>query len=75
MAEKLTSTCPCPTDLNCSGTVTADDIFAFLDAWFAQNGQIGPNLSADFNDNNEVSANDIFAFLDAWFTQNGVCGL
>lgn len=28
----------CPADFNDSGDVTADDIFAYLDAWFAANG-------------------------------------
>lgn len=64
----------CSADFNCSGSVTADDIFAFLDAWFAQNGMTGPGLSADFNNSDVVTADDIFAFLDAWFAQNGVCG-
>lgn len=63
----------CSADINGTGGVTADDIFAFLDAWFAQNGQTGPGLTADFNDSNDVTADDIFAFLDAWFAQNGAC--
>lgn len=57
----------CPADFNGSGMSTADDIFAFLDAWFDQNGDSGPSLSADFNGDLTVSADDIFAFLDAWF--------
>ena len=65
----------CSADFNQSGDVTADDIFAFLDAWFAQNGLVGPGNSADFNGSNDVTADDIFAFLDAWFAQNGACGV
>ena len=63
----------CSADFNGTDGVTADDIFAFLDAWFAQNGQAGSGLSADFNGDELVTADDIFAFLDAWFAQNGVC--
>ena len=63
----------CTADFNGTDGVTADDIFAFLDAWFAQNGQTGPGFSADFNGVDGVTADDIFAFLDAWFAQNGVC--
>lgn len=59
----------CPTDFNFDGTTSADDIFAFLDQWFAQNGTAG---SADFNNSGGVTADDIFAFLDAWFAGNGV---
>jgi hypothetical protein len=61
----------CSADFNGSQSVNATDIFAFLDAWFAQNGQNGPGLSADFNGSQSVNATDIFAFLDAWFAQNG----
>ena len=57
----------CTADFNGSGDVTADDIFAFLDAWFIQNGLSGPNLSADFDASGTVTADDIFAFLDCWF--------
>ena len=58
----------CPTDFNFDGTTSADDIFAFLDQWFAQNGSTG---SADYNNSGGVTADDIFAFLDAWFAGNG----
>lgn len=50
-----------PGDWNCSGTKTADDIFAFLDDWFSSRG--------DFNEDGTTTADDIFAFLDAWFMQ------
>lgn len=63
----------CTADKDCSGDVSADDIFAFLDSWFAQNGQIGIGYSADFNDSQNVTADDIFSFLDAWFAQNENC--
>lgn len=57
----------CPANINGTDGVTADDIFAYLDMWFAQNGNTGSGHSADFNRDNSVSADDIFAFLDAWF--------
>ena len=60
------TTC-CRANVNQTGGVTADDIFAFLDLWFAQNGATGPGFGADFNKDNQVNADDIFAFLDAWF--------
>lgn len=58
----------CPADFNTVDGVTADDIFAYLDSWFAENGESGPGWAADFNNDDAVSADDIFAFLDAWFT-------
>jgi hypothetical protein len=54
-------------DFTRSGATDADDLFAFLDAWFAQNGQSGVGLSADFTSEGTVDADDLFAFLDAWF--------
>ena len=64
----------CPANFDLLDNVTADDIFAFLDAWFAQSGQTGPSLSADFDRSTVVTADDIFSFLDAWFAQNGGTG-
>lgn len=52
---------PCPADFDCSNGVAVDDIFAFLNAWFAQLPQ------ADFNGVNGVEVADIFDFLAAWF--------
>lgn len=63
----------CASDANDDGTVNADDIFAYLDAWFAQNGQTGSSLSADADGNGTVNADDIFNFLDSWFAENGTC--
>jgi hypothetical protein len=59
---------PCPADVNASGGVDADDLFVFLDAWFA-----GSITSANFNGDCCVDSDDLFAYLDAWFAQNGVC--
>jgi hypothetical protein len=63
---------PCPGDFDCSGTTDADDLFAFLDAWFAQNGSSGNGFSADIDGTLVVDADDLFAFLDLWFANNGV---
>ncbi len=51
----------CAPDINCSGTVTVQDIFDFLTAWFAA----AP--LADFNGVGGVGVQDIFDFLEAWF--------
>jgi hypothetical protein len=64
---------PCAADFDHSGVTDPDDLFAFLDAWFAQNGQSGASLSADVNHSGAVDADDLFAFLDLWFAENGAC--
>ena len=51
----------CPADFNCSGTVTVQDIFSFLSAYFAN------NIAADFNKSGTLSVQDIFSFLSAYF--------
>ena len=61
----------CPADFNASGAVGVDDLFGYLDAWFAQFNLIGPGLSADFDRNNAVTVSDLFAYLDAWFATFG----
>lgn len=66
-AAALVRTEPCPGDVNIDEAVNADDIFFYLDAWFAQIGQAGSGLVADFNHDNLVNPDDLFAFLDAWF--------
>ena len=52
---------PCGPDFNGSGTVTVQDIFDFLGAWFAG------TPTADFNHVNGITVQDIFDFLAAWF--------
>ncbi|MBY0312244.1 MAG: hypothetical protein K2W85_09250 [Phycisphaerales bacterium] len=52
---------PCGPDFDASGTLTVNDIFAFLNAWFA--GQ----SSADVDGTSGLTVNDVFAFLNAWF--------
>jgi len=58
----ITFTPNCRADFNQSGTVTVQDLFDFLQAWFAN------NPTADFNSSGTVSVQDIFDFLQAWFT-------
>jgi hypothetical protein len=63
----------CRADFNCSGNTDGDDLFDFLDAWFAQNGSSGSGLSADIDSSGTVDSDDLFAFLDLWFAENGNC--
>ncbi len=51
----------CPADFNNSGSVTVQDIFDFLAAYFAG------DPSADFNNSGSVTVQDIFDFLAAYF--------
>jgi hypothetical protein len=51
----------CAADFNCSGGLSTQDIFDFLNAWFAN------NPSADFNGNG-LDLSDIIDFISAWFT-------
>ena len=55
----------CPTDWNFDGQSSADDIFSFLDSWFAN--------AADFGADGSTDADDIFLFLDAWFAASSGC--
>jgi hypothetical protein len=52
---------PCPADVNASGSVTVQDIFDFLAAYFSQDPR------ADFNRSGTISVQDIFDFLAAYF--------
>jgi hypothetical protein len=52
---------PCAADINHSGSVTIQDLFDFLAAYFSNAPQ------GDFNGNGSVSIQDIFDFLFAWF--------
>ncbi len=51
----------CRPDINCSGTLTIQDIFDFLAAWFT-----GTPVG-DYNGASGNTVSDIFAFLAAWF--------
>ena len=51
----------CAADFNGDGSLSVQDIFDFLGAWFAG------TASADFNGMGGLSVQDIFDFLGAWF--------
>lgn len=51
----------CFADFNASGTLSAQDIFDYLGAWFASDPR------ADFDSSGTITISDIFAFLNAWF--------
>lgn len=52
---------PCPVDFNASGSVTVQDIFDFLTAYF-----LG-DMASDYNASGSVTVQDIFDFLTAYF--------
>lgn len=54
------SLCPCAADFDGSGDATVQDVFAFLNAWFA--GDVRTDLDGD-----GVNVQDIFLFLNTWF--------
>ncbi|MBY0311033.1 MAG: esterase family protein [Phycisphaerales bacterium] len=58
--DALTPSCDA-VDINQSGDITVEDLFAFLNAWFAS------EPSADFDGADGITPSDIFAFLNAWF--------
>jgi glycosylphosphatidylinositol phospholipase D len=51
---------PCVPDFNMSGGLEVQDIFDYLNAWFAGDPR------ADFNGGG-LAVQDIFDFLNAWF--------
>jgi hypothetical protein len=60
----------CGADFNQSGDLTVQDIFDYLNAWFAGcRGGTGDcaGRDADFNCSNTITVQDIFDFLTAWF--------
>ncbi|HMN39723.1 MAG TPA: GC-type dockerin domain-anchored protein [Phycisphaerales bacterium] len=58
----------CRCDVNNSGDITVQDIFDFLNLWFANN-----DPRADFNGDGQVSVQDIFDFLSCWFSPPPDC--
>ena len=62
LAEGWVVTLPvCLGDFNLDGDISADDIFAFLSAWFARDPR------ADIDISGIVNEQDIFAYISAWF--------
>jgi hypothetical protein len=55
------ATTTCGPDFDTSGVLSVQDIFAFLNAWFAGDPR------ADYNGAGGLSVQDIFDFLNAWF--------
>jgi hypothetical protein len=51
----------CIADFNDDQAIDADDIFAYLNAWFMAHPK------ADLNDNGRTEVQDIFDFINAWF--------
>lgn len=51
----------CVADFNCSGSLSVQDVFDFLGAYFAGDSR------ADFNTSGTVTVQDIFDFLNAYF--------
>jgi hypothetical protein len=51
----------CKADFNRNGTIEVQDIFDFLNAWFASDPR------CDINSSGGVEIQDIFDFLNAWF--------
>ncbi len=51
----------CAVDFNNDGARTIDDIFVYLNAWFAG------DIRADFDRDHALTIDDIFIFLNAWF--------
>ncbi|HMN41639.1 MAG TPA: hypothetical protein PKE29_12395 [Phycisphaerales bacterium] len=72
---------PCRADFNRDGTFEVQDIFDFLNAWFAGCMVVGvtpPSTyncpqPADFNGSGALEVQDIFDFLNAWFAGPSVC--
>jgi hypothetical protein len=68
--DPFVTNCPvntCRADFDRSGTISVQDIFSFLAAYFAN--VTGPSPpGGDFDQNGTVSVGDIFSFLAAYFT-------
>lgn len=57
----------CRADFDGNGSRSVNDLFEFLAAWFATNGQSGAGLAADMNADQTISVGDLFEFLALWF--------
>jgi hypothetical protein len=57
----------CPADIDTDGVRTVDDIFVFLNLWFASDPR------ANFDGMGGITIDDIFIFLNAWFAAPFPC--
>jgi cytochrome c peroxidase len=51
----------CPADINTDGVLNVQDIFSFIEAWFAG------DVRTDMDNSGVIDVQDIFGFLNAWF--------
>jgi hypothetical protein len=51
----------CAADYNCSGGLSVQDVFDYLNGWFGQQSR------ADMNGDGALTAEDIFSFVGMWF--------
>lgn len=51
----------CPADVNGDQVVTVQDVFEFIDLWFAHDASADIDLSGDIN------VQDVFVYLNLWF--------
>ena len=68
-ANPQTIPAACPADVDGTGGVTVDDLFMFLEDWFAYFGLPAAPAGAigDFDQSGAVGVADLFDYLDAWF--------
>jgi hypothetical protein len=52
---------PCRVDINLNASVNIDDLFIYLNLWFAADPR------ADFNFSGAITLDDLFIYLNAWF--------
>jgi spore germination protein YaaH len=67
--------CPCRADFNFNGSVTIDDLFIYLNAWFipcrgdlaTQAGAPCLGRTCDVSGDGDVDLDDLFVYLNRWF--------
>lgn len=65
LAISLPGSCPC--DFDASGAVNLDDIFIYLNAWFAQDPR------TDFDRSGAINLDDLFQFIACFFARPAGC--
>lgn len=58
---RLVGGAPCPADFDLSGSISLDDLFIYLKAWFAG------ELRCDVDPSPGISLDDLFVYVDLWF--------